>query len=199
MNKLNKILAVVIILSVGFVVYRGYKEGVFTKKTVTEKIDGKIPEEVYVYENKISKYKVTIPGNWGVEEAVSDNLFESRAKFTPPDGNLKVTKIEVEVLRPEAVAADFSTSKDFEKWEKLEKGRVVSGITKVGEASVGEEKVLLLADLTKSGDATDSGWLLMGWFRRNQRNFYVKMTGREKMEETDEQVFRYLLGTFEME
>lgn len=199
MKKVNLILGVVILGCMGFVGFKAYQEGIFERKSVSEKIDGKQPDSVFVYENKASKYKVAIPGNWGVSEAGGDQYFESRAKFVPAEANLKVTSIEIEVLNKGSRVPDFFSQADFEKWEKVGNNQAMSGVTKVGEELADGRKILLLADLSKASEATASSWMLTGWLRDRERNMYIKMNGRGSFEETDEQVFRYLLGTLEVE
>jgi len=201
MKKLNIVLGLVITGCVMFVGFRAVKEDLIKKMSVAEMIDGKSTNnDVYVYESRESKYKISIPGNWGVAEGTSDAVFESRLEATPPKGELKVSKINVDVVKAGVKVADLYTEDDFNKWDAVGTDTDINGITKFGESEVSGEKVLLLADLTKVGESpTGNDWSLLGWFRKDGRNFYVRMFGKQNVDDEDKQVFKYLLGTMEVE
>jgi len=184
----------------GFILWKAKSIGVIHKTSVAEKIDGKINQNTYTYENKQSVYKINIPNNWGVSEAASDQFFESRAEFIPPESELKVIKIDIEVLKKGQSVTALSTDAEFKTWESAKEGDTVKGVTKIGEDTVSGQKVMLLADLSKMGDSpTDNSWGILGWFKKDGRNFYVKMFGKESMDDADKQVFRYLLSTMEVQ
>lgn len=187
--------------SIVFIGYRAMKEGLVYQMTVAEKIDGKkVDSSVFVYKNANSKYQISVPSNWGIAEGEPDDVFESRVEFTPPFGELKVSSISIDVVKKVKILADLYSDEDFRKWDEVGIDIDVRGTIKLGEAEVSGKKVLILGDLNKVGDSlTDNSWSLLGWFRKNGRNFYVRMFGKQNVEENDKLVFRYLLNTMEVE
>jgi len=193
-------LSLVIVACVGFVVWQAFKEGLINRMSVAEKIDQKrVDDTSYTYENKISNYKITVPVNWNISEASSDDVFESRVEVVPTDLGLKVQKIDIDVMLPGKMGAALGSEEEFNKWDTVQSDTDIVGTTKLGEDSVSGQKVLYLADLTKNGDSTtDNSWSMLGWFRKDGRNFYVRMFALQDFTEADKQAFKYMIRTMDV-
>jgi len=171
------------------------KENIIEQKSVSGKIDTTVsptPPAIYEYKNETSKYAITIPGNWGVKENATDPNFESRAVINPGDENLKIKEIDVTVVTNPKETQPFSKVSEFETWSKYSRDTVVDGVKKIDTASVsGTSAILLLNPKDENSD-----WNVMAWFKKDNKNIYINMIGRDEFTTDDEDVFKLLLTTF---